>query len=195
MRIHSLVPDDEGGAYLIAQKRFLGIGGKQTLIHCPVQGVMTSECGVVMQSGDVNTLGPVQYQPDGASSPGEMDLWGDLSSVLDELQGLDDLGDGIYDPYPWDGGAGDRPMADGPSVDCPDGAVRDVTSIPEGTTVTLIAVHPDDAYSGSEHERSLPLTGIVDGDLHTNDGCWLGGGFEAENGTEFYFYKAAFRLD
>ena len=194
MRLHSIVPDGEGGAYMVSQKRFLGIGGQQTLIHCPVQGVTTSQCGIVLESVDVQYLGPVHYPPTRSeeSEPDAMDLWGGIGSILEDLG---DLEDEYYEEYPWSAGDTDLPPSGGQNAPCPDGAVRDVTSIPEGTTVTLIALHPDDAYSGSEHERDLPMTGIVDGDLHTNDGCWLGGGFAAENGTAFYFYKAAFRLD
>ena len=33
------------------------------------------------------------------------------------------------------------------------------------------------------------LSGVVDGDLHSNDGCWYGGGFIADDGQDFYFYK------
>ena len=38
-----------------------------------------------------------------------------------------------------------------------------------------MGLHPDDAFYGDRSEV-VGLTGQVSGDLHVNDGCWLGGG-------------------
>src|SRR5690606_15555331 len=80
----------------------------------------------------------------------------------------------------------------GGTATCPSGATT-VEDIADGTAVTLIALHKDDAYSGSEYESKMPLKGKVKGDLHNNDDCWFGGGFVSDDGTDFYFYKAAFK--
>jgi hypothetical protein len=78
------------------------------------------------------------------------------------------------------------------SSECPEGASTQM-GFADGERATLAAIHPEDAYSGSEYEAAMPLTGTVTGDLHNNDSCWFGGGFRGDDGTEFYFYKAAFQ--
>ena len=82
----------------------------------------------------------------------------------------------------------------GGTSSCPADAST-ATEFADGARVVLLAIHSDDAYAGSEYESSMPLAGRVDGDLHNNDGCWFGGGFVGDDGTDFYFYKAAFRAE
>lgn len=80
--------------------------------------------------------------------------------------------------------------ASGSPGTCPSTATTK-SSIPGGARVTLIDLHPDDAYY-SMKSTMIGLSGKVDGDLHSNDKCWMGGGFTADNGSYYYFYKAAF---
>ncbi|MFT6143731.1 MAG: hypothetical protein ACJAZO_002617 [Myxococcota bacterium] len=82
----------------------------------------------------------------------------------------------------------------GGTLACPSGA-SEVSDFADGARVVLLAIHSDDAYAGSEADTQMPISGRVDGDLHNNDACWFGGGFVGDDGTEFYFYKAAFSLD
>lgn len=77
---------------------------------------------------------------------------------------------------------------------CPSGASTQ-DSFADGTRVVLIGLNVDDAYAGSMWEKKIPLAGKVVGDLHNNGGCWFGGGFYGDDGTDFYFYKAAFRAE
>lgn len=82
----------------------------------------------------------------------------------------------------------------GGTASCPaDAATTD--AFEDGARVVLLAINTDDAYAGSEYEGQLPLAGTVQDDLHNNGGCWFGGGFVADNGTDFYFYKAAFKSE
>lgn len=75
---------------------------------------------------------------------------------------------------------------------CPaDGSTQDAFA--DGSRAVLLAIHVDDAYAGSEWESKMPLAGKVQGDLHNNGDCWFGGGFLGDDGTDFYFYKAAFK--
>jgi hypothetical protein len=71
---------------------------------------------------------------------------------------------------------------------CPPGAVT--YGLSEGTRVKVVGLHSDDAYH-PDSARIIGTTGRVSGDLHSNDGCWMGGGFTADDGTYYYFYKAA----
>ena len=88
------------------------------------------------------------------------------------------------------GGAG----SGGGTTSCPsDGSTG--SGFTDQQRVTLLAVHSDDAYAGSEVEKRLPQSGKVQGDLHNNGDCWFGGGFLADDGTDYYFYKAAFRAE
>ncbi len=73
---------------------------------------------------------------------------------------------------------------------CPSGSAT--SNMAEGTRVEVLGVHSDDAYY-SNRSSIVGLQGVVSGDLHSNDGCWMGGGFTADNGTYYYFYKAAVR--
>lgn len=82
----------------------------------------------------------------------------------------------------------------GGTTSCPAGAST-ASDYADGARMVLLAIHSDDAYAGSEYESRMPISGRVDGDLHNNDGCWYGGGFVGDDGTEFYFYKAAFRAE
>lgn len=82
----------------------------------------------------------------------------------------------------------------GGTASCPSGAST-ADGFPDGARVVLLAIHSDDAYAGSEYEGQLPLAGRVDGDLHNNGDCWMGGGFVSDSGTDFYFYKGAFRAE
>ncbi len=82
----------------------------------------------------------------------------------------------------------------GGTATCPsDGSTAD--SFADGDRVVLLSINTDDAYAGSEYESRLPMSGRVDGDLHNNGGCWFGGGFVGDDGTDFYFYKAAFKAE
>jgi hypothetical protein len=80
----------------------------------------------------------------------------------------------------------------GGTASCPADAST-ASAFSNGDAVVLLAIHSEDAYAGSEHERNLPISGRVDGDLHNNGECWFGGGFVADDGTSFYFYKGAFK--
>lgn len=71
---------------------------------------------------------------------------------------------------------------------CPPGAAT--TKLADGTRVKVLAIHPDDSYY-QDFARITGETGKVTGDLHPQDGCWLTGGFTADNGTYYHFYKAA----
>ncbi len=85
-------------------------------------------------------------------------------------------------------------VAGGGTTSCPSGAST-ISDFEDGARVVLLAIHSDDAYAGSDYESSMPISGRVDGDLHNNEGCWFGGGFVGDDGTDFYFYKAAFRAE
>jgi hypothetical protein len=71
---------------------------------------------------------------------------------------------------------------------CPPGA--NTAALTAGTRVKIVALHPDDAYH-SDSARIIGTVGAVADDLHSNDGCWMGGGFNADDGNYYYFYKAA----
>ena len=186
MRLHEVAGDGQGGAYMLAQRHFLGIGGAQTLVHCarPVSG--PAQCKTVVDTRSIAGLPPADYPPQSSGSFLENDVWGSLDGLMGELGEY--YGEG-------DGSIGGLASTDGPVPDCPAGAIAEDTVIPDGTSVTLLLLHPDDAYYGSEGDDRLPLQGVVTGDLHRNESCWLGGGFETPDGQSFYFYKAAFRLN
>ncbi|TNE90222.1 MAG: hypothetical protein EP330_09195 [Deltaproteobacteria bacterium] len=81
----------------------------------------------------------------------------------------------------------------GPEMACPEGAVSGRDLAP-GTRLELIALHPDDAFSGGEAEQRLPEVGQVVGNgMSPTESCWYGGEFTSQAGTEYYFFKAAFR--
>ncbi len=194
-RLHAVTPDANGGVYFVAQKQTLGISGRQTLIFCAT----ADTCGTVISSNEVSELGPT---PTHVSNPSDA-----LSDVIGGILGADEedyariLG-GLLDSGPGDSAGLGELLSDGSNdwvnptrVDCPNDAVILDSPIPSGTRVSLIAIHQDDAYSGSEFEADLPITGTVDGDLHVNEDCWAGGGFDADSGDSFYFYKAAFRFE
>lgn len=82
----------------------------------------------------------------------------------------------------------------GGATSCPASAST-ADSFADGERVVLLAIHKDDAYAGSEWEGKMPLAGKVQGDLHNNGDCWFGGGFLGDDGTDFYFYKAAFKAE
>ena len=82
----------------------------------------------------------------------------------------------------------------GGTTSCPADSVRE-SDFEDGTRMVLIAIHSDDVYAGSVTQSSMPQAGVVSGDLHVTGDCWYGGGFNADNGTEYYFYKAAFRAE
>ncbi len=82
-----------------------------------------------------------------------------------------------------------------PPVDagsCPEGAYTGAT-LHEDSRVTLLSVHPDDAYHDIRQDFE-GRSGTVSGDLHNNGGCWYGGGFLRDDGTYAYFYKVALRV-
>ncbi|TNE90420.1 MAG: hypothetical protein EP330_07965 [Deltaproteobacteria bacterium] len=90
----------------------------------------------------------------------------------------------LYVPPPSVGGAA--------SAACPPGAASGKDFSP-GAKLTLVAIHPDDAYFGPDVLGRLPEKGKVgSGDLTVTEGCWYGGEFEADNGNSYYFYMAAF---
>lgn len=80
----------------------------------------------------------------------------------------------------------------GGTTSCPADAST-ASGFADGERVVLLAVNSDDAYAGSDVEGKLPQPGKVQGDLHNNGDCWFGGGFLADDGTDYYFYKAAFK--
>ncbi|MBW1877254.1 MAG: hypothetical protein JRI25_03605 [Deltaproteobacteria bacterium] len=82
----------------------------------------------------------------------------------------------------------------GGTTTCPASAATG-ESFADGARVVLLGIHTDDAYAGSEWESKMPLGGKVQGDLHNNGECWFGGGFLGDEGTDFYFYKAAFKAE
>lgn len=57
----------------------------------------------------------------------------------------------------------------------------------DGTGVTIVDIHADDAYVGSKGSY-IGLKCTVSGDLHRNDGLWYGGGMNCPGGS-MYFYK------
>ena len=62
-----------------------------------------------------------------------------------------------------------------------------------GESLTLVALHPDDAYYGGDTMGKMPLQGkSTGGGRSVTDSCWYSGEFEGNNGDSFYFYKAAF---
>lgn len=77
------------------------------------------------------------------------------------------------------------------ATDCPASAVS-AAAWSDGTRATLIALHEDDAYSGSDSSITLPMSGHVDGEMTQTEGCWMGGPFVSDAGDSFYFYKGAF---
>ncbi len=178
-RLHAVTPDANGGVYFVAQKHTLGIGGKQTLVFCATPDT----CGTVVASNEVSDLGPVP--------PPVQDSTDALSGLLGDILG----GEGFDGSIFGEGSGGSWSDTERTPVECPADAVILDSPIPDGTRVSLVAIHQDDAYAGSEYEADLPITGTVDGDLHGNEGCWAGGGFDADSGQNFYFYKAAFRFE
>ncbi len=77
---------------------------------------------------------------------------------------------------------------------CPSNAVT-AASWSEGTRLTLVALHPDDAYADGEWLSRIPVSGTVTGgEMTLTEGCWMGGPFEADSGDSYYFYKAAFTM-
>lgn len=86
------------------------------------------------------------------------------------------------------GGANSSPVITNSSV-CPALAVT-VDSWPEGTRLTLIGLHPDDAYA--DRISGPPISGVTIGEMTMNGDCWMGGPFDADDGTGYYFFKAAF---
>jgi len=62
--------------------------------------------------------------------------------------------------------------------------------IEDGRRVKIVDIHPDDAYFDTRYSL-IGVAGTVSGDLHNNGGCWYGGGFVADDGTDFYFYRAS----
>ncbi|MFT6143859.1 MAG: hypothetical protein ACJAZO_004878 [Myxococcota bacterium] len=79
---------------------------------------------------------------------------------------------------------------------CPSNAVT-AASWSEGTRVTLVAIHPDDAYAAPEGDwlRRLPISGVVSGsDMSLQEDCWMGGPFESDSGDSYYFHKGAFTM-
>lgn len=77
---------------------------------------------------------------------------------------------------------------------CPSNAAT-AASWSEGTRVTLVALHEDDAYADGEVLRRLPVSGTVSGgDMTLTEGCWMGGPFESDSGDSYYFYKGAFTM-
>ena len=71
---------------------------------------------------------------------------------------------------------------------CPAGAFRG-SGQEDGARVTVLAVHPDDAYFDNRGEIEGRM-GVVSGDIHNNGDCWFGGSIVTD-GTSRYFYKAA----
>jgi hypothetical protein len=181
-RMHAVTPDANGGVYFVAQKHTLGIGGKQTLVYCATP----ETCGTVVASNEMSELGPAP-----ATAPNPREAVDDLLSGL--LGDGDSSNDGIGELF---SGDSDNWTKTNPTpVECPSDALILDSPIPDGTRVSLVAIHQQDAYAGSEFEADLPITGTVDSDLHANEGCWAGGGFDADSGENFYFYKAAFRFE
>lgn len=78
-----------------------------------------------------------------------------------------------------------------PTMVCPPGALQSA-SIAQGTSLTLVALHPDDAYSSSDTLDNLPIIGSATEMMTSNGDCWMGGSFASSSGESFYFYKAAF---
>ena len=74
---------------------------------------------------------------------------------------------------------------------CPAAAVT-ASSWASGTRVTLIGLHPDDAYYDAEYLGRLPISGVTTGEMTLTEGCWMGGPMEADDGSSYYFYKGAF---
>jgi len=71
---------------------------------------------------------------------------------------------------------------------CPPGA--NTATLSEGTRVKVLAIHSEDVYH-ADAARIIGTQGKVSGDLHSNDGCWMMGGLTADDGTYYYFSKAA----
>ncbi len=61
--------------------------------------------------------------------------------------------------------------------------------VAEGTTVTVVDLHSDDAFYG-DRATLIGQVCSVEGDLHRNDGKWYGGGLTCPDGYK-YFYKVA----
>lgn len=74
------------------------------------------------------------------------------------------------------------------TVECPDGATSG--NLADGTPVRIAALHPDDAFY-SDRGTMVGVTGRVKDEMHSNEGCWLGGAFVSDSGDDYYFYKAA----
>ncbi len=68
------------------------------------------------------------------------------------------------------------------------GSAQDLgDKVANGTGVTIVDIHADDAYVGSKGSY-IGLNCTVSGDLHRNDGLWYGGGMDCPGGS-MYFYK------
>jgi hypothetical protein len=57
--------------------------------------------------------------------------------------------------------------------------------VADGTSVTIVDIHGDDAYVGKK-DSYLGLTCSVSGDLHRNDGLWYGGGMDCPTGNMYF---------
>lgn len=73
---------------------------------------------------------------------------------------------------------------------CPPGAST-AASIPEGTNIRVIGLHPDDAYYEGSYANIVGVSGRTTGALNNNGGCWFGGPVANDSGDSWYFYKAA----
>ena len=110
--MHQVVPDGNGGVYLVSQKHVLGIGGKQTLLTCQANFGEATRCYTVVSGPEVADLGPQPPPEQGYGVLGalaESSGFGTVDSVLDleELRGeLEDLLDGLRQDDPLYGGTG-----------------------------------------------------------------------------------------
>ena len=83
------------------------------------------------------------------------------------------------------GVAGDGALADS-------GGRRARKSLPKGTRVKVVDVDPEDAYY-SDRAGIIGKTCSLDEDSSFKDGGWQGGPVHCTDGSDYYFYKAAYQ--
>ena len=73
---------------------------------------------------------------------------------------------------------------------CPPGAST-ASSIPSGAAVKVIGLHPEDAYYDGSYATTVGVSGTTTDTLDNQGDCWFSGPMNGNDGSSFYFYKAA----
>lgn len=71
------------------------------------------------------------------------------------------------------------------------GSAALASPLANGSVFTIRDIASDDAYFSTKASM-IGLTCTVNGDMHRTDGQWWAGGADCTDGSNYYFYKAAF---